>query len=197
MQETAVFPSTTPGDDASLALQARGDPEAFGVLYDRFVDSIYRFCLRRLGSRVDAEDATAQVFTKALGSISGYRGGSFQGWLFAIANHVVIDSYRSNQHHLSLDEALSEVDPGSGPEETAVESESARAVRHVLMQLPADQRRIYELRLAGLNGSEIAQVVGRSHGAVRNVQHRTLARLRDIFGEMSPATERRTHGNQG
>jgi RNA polymerase sigma-70 factor, ECF subfamily len=195
MRETAMFPSATSGDDASLALLARVDPEAFGTLYDRFVESIYRFCLRRLGSPVEAEDATAQVFTKALASIAGFRGGSFQGWLFAIANHVVIDTYRAKRNHLSLEDAYDQIDPQSGPEETAVFTESARAVRQVLSQLPVEQRRIYELRLAGLNSLEIARVVGRSHGAIRNVQHRTLAHLRELLGDPSLDAERgRSHG---
>ena len=182
MQETALFPKVTFDGEATLAARAKHDRQAFGELYDRCVDSIYRFCLRRLGSVPDAEDATAHVFAKALAAMPRFRGGSFQGWLFAIANHVVVDAYRTGRSHAPLIAAEGVFDPDPGPEEEVVQLEAARSIRAVLSQLSPDQRRVLELRLAGLSGVEIARVLGRSHGTVRNLQHRTLVRLRDLLG---------------
>src|SRR5690606_7043396 len=80
--------------DAELALAAQEDPEAFVALYDRHVASIYRLCLSRLRHREAAEDATSEVFLKALEGIHGFRGGRFVAWLMVIARHTVVDAAR-------------------------------------------------------------------------------------------------------
>jgi RNA polymerase sigma-70 factor, ECF subfamily len=179
---TRAAPETTARDEELLAAAARRDPAAVAALYERHMDPIYRFCLRRLGDRDAAEDATAQVFTKAISALPSFRGGSFQGWLFTIAHRVLLDSVRVNQAPLPLDAAEMVADPRPGPEEIAVSSDAARGIRALLERLPADQRQVVELRLAGLRGVEIAQVIGRSHGTVRNLQHEALQRLRDLHG---------------
>lgn len=174
--------STMTLDEAGFVASAQGDSTAFGALYDRHVDPVYRFCLRRLGNIEAAEDATAQVFTKALAALPEFRGGSFQGWLFAIAAHVVVDASRSERMHASLADAGDIIDPTPGPEDSAIRADAASTVRGLLAQLPPDQRQVLELRLAGLSGVEIAQTLGRSHGTIRNLQHRTLVHLRDLLG---------------
>ena len=94
----------------------------------------------------------------------------------------MVDTRRRDREHVSLDDAVHILDPQPGPEDQALTTEAAQTVRQLLAQLPADQRRVLELRLAGLSGVEIAQVLGRSHGTIRNLQHRTLVRLRDLLG---------------
>jgi RNA polymerase sigma-70 factor (ECF subfamily) len=182
MPGTTTGPFVSTVDEGVLVDAARTDPRAFAVLYHRHVSAIYRFCYRRLGTKEAAEDATAQVFTKALGSLASYRGGSFRGWLFAIAHHVVVDEVRLGRSDVPLTAAVSSIDPGPGPEEVAVAAEASQALRAVLAQLPPEQRRVVELRLAGLSGVEIAATLGRSHGTIRNLQHRTLLRLRALLG---------------
>ncbi|HEY7030472.1 MAG TPA: sigma-70 family RNA polymerase sigma factor [Thermomicrobiales bacterium] len=186
MPEVIEVAPTTADDEATLVAAARVAPCAFASLYRRHVDPIYRFCYRRLGAREAAEDATAQVFAKALAGLPGFRGGSFQGWLFAIASHVVADEGRTARSHAPLAAAVGVADPAPGPEEAAVRSEAAGAVRAVLAQLPPEQRHVLELRLAGLTSVEIAVASGRSHGTIRNLQHRTLIRLRDLLGVTPP-----------
>ena len=182
MPGTTTGPFVSTVDENALVDAARTDPRAFAVLYHRHVSAIYRFCYRRLGTKEAAEDATAQVFTKALGGLASYRGGSFRGWLFAIAHHVVVDEVRLGRSDVPLTAAVSSIDPGPGPEEAAVAAEASQALRAVLAQLPPEQRRVVELRLAGLSGVEIAATLGRSHGTIRNLQHRTLLRLRALLG---------------
>lgn len=80
--------------DSVLVAAAQADRQAFAPLYDRYLDPVYRYCLRRLGSREAAEDATGQVFAKALAALPGYRDRSFRGWLFTIAHNVVGDAFR-------------------------------------------------------------------------------------------------------
>jgi RNA polymerase sigma-70 factor (ECF subfamily) len=178
--------AATADDEATLVAAARADPCAFASLYRRHVDPIYRFCYRRLGAKEAAEDATAQVFAKALAGLPGFRGGSFQGWLFAIASRVVADEGRTARPHAPLTAAACVADPAPGPEEEAVRAEAAGAVRAMLAQLPREQRHVLELRLAGLSGAEIAAASGRSPGTVRNLQHRTLVRLRGLLGVVPP-----------
>ena len=81
-------------DDAAVA-RAQRDPTAFAPLYLAYVDPVYRYCYRRLGSREAAEDATSLVFERALRSLASFRGGSFRGWLFTIAHNAVIDQLRT------------------------------------------------------------------------------------------------------
>lgn len=171
--------------DGVLVAAAQADRQAFAPLYDRYVDPVYRYCLRRLGSREAAEDATSQVFAKALAALPAYRDRSFRGWLFTIAHNVVSDTRRQRRPVAPLADAEDRVDPASTPEEAALTADEGRALRALLVQLPADQRRIVELRLAGLTGVEIARVLGRSEGAVKMLQFRAVARLRVLL-EVEP-----------
>jgi RNA polymerase sigma-70 factor (ECF subfamily) len=174
-------PGGSAGDD-ELVARAQHDRRAFAPLYARYLDAVHRYCYRRLGSREAAEDATSLVFAKALASLPGYRDGSFRGWLFAIAHHVVADDLRARRPHAALDAAEDLPDAAASPEELALAAEERCAVRELLARLPAEQRQIVELRLAGLNGPEIAAVSGRSLAAVKVGQFRAYARLRVLLG---------------
>ena len=185
-------PKARPIDtDAALVAAARRDRASFAPLYLRYVDPVFRYCLRRLGSREAAEDATAQVFTKAIGALPGYRenGPSFRSWLFAIAHNVLVDAGRSARPQDTLDESLPLTDPGIGPEEEALAAEGQREVQVLLASVPPDQRRVLELRLAGLTTAEIAQALGLSAGAVRASQYRAVKRLRLVMGLAPHGTE--------
>jgi RNA polymerase sigma-70 factor (ECF subfamily) len=158
------------------------DRQAFGLLYDRYVDPVYRYCHGRLGSREEAEDATSLIFARALAALPTHRGGSFRSWLFAIAHNVVINTRRDTPHHHQLAIVVELADPGPRPEEMAEAAERRRSVSAALARLPEEQRRVVELRLAGLTGPEVAAALGRSHDSVRTTQRRALARLRTLLG---------------
>jgi RNA polymerase sigma factor (sigma-70 family) len=176
-------------DEAELVAAARTDRRAFAILYRRYVDPIYRYCYRRLGSREAAEDATSLVFVKALEALPRYRSGSFRGWLFTIAHNVVADSYRSGRspHPLEATTELEDAEPGL--EDLALVSEAASSLRNLLTRLSDDQRHVVELRLAGLADAEIARVLGRSHGSVRTAHYRALIRLRELAGIVGESEE--------
>ncbi|MHB1161305.1 MAG: RNA polymerase sigma factor [Chloroflexota bacterium] len=91
---TGEPPANAGEGEAELIARARTDRRAFAPLYDRYLDPVYRYCYRRLGSREAAEDATGEVFYKALAALPGYRDGSFAGWLMAIARNVTTDVLR-------------------------------------------------------------------------------------------------------
>lgn len=168
--------------DEGLVALALEDRQAFGLLYDRYVDAIYRYCHGRLSDRESAEDATSLIFSRALAALPTHRGASFRSWLFAIAHNVVLNARRDAPHNRSLTVVLDVADPGPLLDELAEEADRRHSVSQALLLLPEDQRRVVELRLAGLSGPEIAAVVGRSHDAVRTTQRRALVRLRTLLG---------------
>jgi RNA polymerase sigma-70 factor (ECF subfamily) len=166
--------------DADLVAAARRDPRAFAPLYQRYVDPVYRYCFRHLGAREEAEDATSQIFTQALAGLPRLGAQPFRAWLFAIAHNVVVDVHRTRRPTGPLILADVHEDPGPTPEQTALAAEDGRTIRTLLAQLPPEARELMELRLAGLTDVEIARALGRSHGAIRVAQHRTVVRLRAL-----------------
>jgi RNA polymerase sigma-70 factor, ECF subfamily len=176
-------------DDDALARRAARDREAFAELYARYLDAVYRYCYRRLGTRELAEDATSQVFHNVLTAVERYRGGSFRAWIFTIAHNVVTDSYRRRRPVRPLDTAREVVDRNDSPEELAISADERREVRDLVRQLPPDQQRVVELRMAGLTGAEIAEVLERSTGAIKMLQHRAMTRLRELASTPQIAEE--------
>ncbi|MFW6075680.1 MAG: RNA polymerase sigma factor [Chloroflexota bacterium] len=177
LARTEIDRETGAGDESRLALRARQDPDAFAALYHRYLDPIYRYCYRRLETPEAAEDAASQVFERALKSIHQYRGGSFRAWLFRIAYTTVVDSYKWRSPTVGdVDQDLPDPDPT--PEARSIQRESAENVQQLLRHLTEEQARVVELRLAGLKGPEIAEVMGRKTDAVRMLQYRAMERLR-------------------
>src|SRR3712207_6376006 len=142
-------------DDADLVARAQADRHAFALLYRRYLDPIHQYCYRRLGSREAAEDATSLVFTKALAALPTYRTGSFRSWLFAIAHHVITDDLRARRVVAGLDVAAEMPDREPTPEECALAVDATSTVVRLLSHLSPGQRRVVELRLAGLTGREV------------------------------------------
>jgi RNA polymerase sigma-70 factor, ECF subfamily len=176
-------PPWADADDATLVAAAQLDRRAFAPLYLRYVDPVYRYCLRWLGAKEVAEDVTAQVFARAMDALPRYRtdSSSFRSWLFAIAHNALVDTQRARRPTGSLMLAALVPDGRPGPEDQALAAEEQRTVRDLLAGLAPEQRRVLELRLAGLTTNEIASALGRSPEAVRMTQSRAAARLRDLL----------------
>ena len=185
---------------SALAVAAAADPQAFARLYDQFFDPIHNYCVRRLGNREDAADATSHVFSNALHGLQHSRfdptksGSTIRGWLFAIAHNVIVDMYRHSRPTASIDApqivggetaSLQIMDERPGPEEQAVATDTGDRLSNALTNIPKRQRAVLELRLAGLSQSEIASVLGISTLAVRSAQFRGIGRLRT---HLEPAT---------
>jgi RNA polymerase sigma-70 factor, ECF subfamily len=181
--------------DAELVARAQADRQAFALLYRRYLDPIHQYCYRRLGSREAAEDATSLVFTKAFVSLPGYRAGSFRSWLFAIAHHVITDDLRARRVVAELDAAAEAADREPTPEDVVMAAEATSSVVRLLAHLPTGQRRVVELRLAGLTGREVAAVLGCSLASVKIAQVRAYTRLRDLLGDRA-LEEAGPHGDR-
>jgi RNA polymerase sigma-70 factor (ECF subfamily) len=176
-------------DDALLVARAQVEPSAFTVLYDRYVEAVYRYCDRGLGDRAAAEDATSTIFTRAFVNLPRYRHGTFRGWLFTIAHNVVVDEHRRQRQDAPLEAAGATIDPSPTPEALAIDAESTASLRSLLARLTPDQRQILELRLAGLSGEEIVEVLGRSRAAVDALAYRAVNRLRVLLAERAAESE--------
>jgi RNA polymerase sigma-70 factor (ECF subfamily) len=166
-------------DDRALVETARTDPGAFAPLYRRYAVPVYQYCYRRLGTREQAEDATSQIFLNAFSALSSHRDDrSFRSWLFSIAHNVVTDSYRARRSFWPTVIGSHLPDPTAGPEETALSTIEQDEIRSSLNRLPATQKRVLELRLAGLTHREIAEVLGKRSSAIKMLQFRAIETLR-------------------
>lgn len=167
--------------DELLAARAATDPSAFAELYRRYVVRIHRYCDRRLHDPGLVEDATSQVFLKALESLRRKRIDNVASWLFAIAHNEVIDHYRRRRNDVPLQQML-EIGTGEiSTEEIAVQRLESGRLHALLPLLSADQQRVLELRLGGLTTREIQDVLGKGESWVKVTQHRALNRLRDLM----------------
>jgi RNA polymerase sigma-70 factor, ECF subfamily len=174
-------------DDNELLKNAQcGEAEAFGELYQRYSRIVFRFIYAHLNERLDAEDLTEEVFLRAWRSIAGYKeqGVPFLAYLFKIARNVMIDFYRRagrSGGHMSIDEKPFP-DLGPDPGETAMVNLEHQEIRSTLDQLRDDYRTVLILRfLSGLSPEETGDVMGRTPGAVRILQHRALSALRNLL----------------
>ena len=147
-----------------------------------------------LGTDVAAEDAVSTVFTRALAAGPRYDDPSLRSWLFAIAHNVVANAYRAERPGASLESAWDLPDRVPLLEETVIVDDERDRLLGALRRLPEDQRRVLELRLAGLTGLEIAHLLNRSHGAVKMLQLRAYARLRDILADAAGDEEEARRG---
>jgi len=171
-------------DEASLVAAAKRDVRAFTSLYRAYAPRIYAYCLHRLGSREAAEDATSRTFERAIQHLTACQDDAFRGWLFTIAMHVVDDHYRGQRRPTSLvplDWAAEIESREPSIEEFVMANDAADHLYQLLQLLPVDQRRVLELRAAGLRGTEIASLLGRSHASVRTLQFPAVRPLRSVL----------------
>lgn len=174
-------------DDHQLLKSAKdGDTEAFGFLYERYAERVFRFLFAHLDNRLDAEDLTEEVFLRVWRSLPNFReqGVPFLAFIFRIARNALIDHYRRSsqvKNQVSIEE-VSIRDGNPGPGESALSSLEREELRISLEQLREDYRTVLVLRfLSELSPEETAQVMGRSTGAVRVLQHRALLALREML----------------
>lgn len=178
-----------PRDKKAVARATQGDPQAFGALYERYVDRIYNYIYYRTGNQFDAEDLTARVFFRAMRHIENYtdRGLPISAWLYRIAHNLVANWHRDNSRRkeVPLDEILLFRPDGEHPETALLNSEEQERLLKVIRQLPADRQQLLILKFVQhLSNAEIGQIMGRTEGAIKSLYHRTLLSLRDEFDQL-------------
>lgn len=170
----------SPAQDAEAVLRLqRGDETALTLLYDRYLDRVYRVCLRLLTRPEEAEEVTAEAFLQAFRHARDFRGeGSFSGWLFRITRNLCFARLRRGRqlHLVSLDELAAEDWDAAEPDEPMLRL----AVQEALSHLPPDYRTVLLLRdVEGLTNPEAAQALGRSPAAAKSLHFRARQALRD------------------
>ena len=178
--------------ESLLAARARqGDKEAFGDLYELYLNEMYRYVFYRVNNHLDAEDLTEQVFLKAWKSLPTFQGkSSFRSWIYRIAYGTVIDHYRTRKPVVALDETNSPEVAEPQPEEQAIHQEKADLVASIIKQLAPLQQHVLILRfINGFNTEETAEILDRSTGAVRVIQHRALKAMQALLSQEDMANE--------
>jgi RNA polymerase sigma-70 factor (ECF subfamily) len=167
-------------EERLLVEAAQKDPSRFAELYEINFERVYAFVARRVGDRDAAEDLTSEVFHKGLANLRQFewRGAPFAAWLLRIAANAITDRAQRAGRELAVD------DPPELSAEANVltdleEGEHRAQLFRLVEQLPEDQRRVIAMRFAEEKSiREIAEALGRSEGAVKQLQFRGLQSLR-------------------
>ena len=168
---------------AGLVNRARdGDPEAFGQLYDRYVDLVYRYVYYRVGTTALAEDLTSETFLRALRRLATFtwQGKDFGAWLVTIARNLVADHYKSGRYRLEISTAdMLDADRAeAGPERAVLGAVTSAALLDAVRRLGAEQQECVMLRfLQGLSIAEAALAMGKTEGAIKALQYRAVRAL--------------------
>ncbi|MBX4205100.1 MAG: sigma-70 family RNA polymerase sigma factor [Candidatus Doudnabacteria bacterium] len=157
---------------------AGGDIEAFGALYDLYLDRIYRFVYYRTHHRETAEDLTSVVFTKAFHKFTSFdRKANFATWIFRIARNTVIDHYRTRKTTSDLEQAFDISDSTNLSRDYELKEKLELAQKY-LTQLPEDQRDLVIMRLwDGLSYDEIAEITGKTSANLRVNFSRIMSKM--------------------
>lgn len=171
--------------EAALVERARTEGDAFGWLYDRYLHRVYRYAYRCTGNHADAEDLTAQTFSRAFERLDSYewRGRPFGAWLLRITHNLVVDQARKGRRPLSLDglgeRGFEPAAAGSPADDILIENEELDAAWAAVATLPPLQRRAVTLYFGrGLPHAEVGRVIGRSEPATKQLVYRAVKTLR-------------------
>ena len=168
-------------DERLLVDRAKRDPQAFGALYDRYFNQIYRFVFSRLRDQTAAEDVTAEVFVKALRGLPRYQdtGRPFTAWLYQIAVNTVNDRFRAARPTVDIDDLRDVAGSGPGLEDVAIQRAEVARIWRAVENLPGQQRTAIVLKFQeDMKIADIAAVMGKTEGAVKLLIHRGMTRLR-------------------
>jgi RNA polymerase sigma-70 factor (ECF subfamily) len=191
------LPGDLPDDDGATAegwalvrAAQDGDTHAFGQLFDRYHETVFRFVLFRLGDRPAAEDITQETFVRAFRRITSvsYQGRDIGAWFVTIARNLVLDHVKSSRYRLESSTAeVSDVAPSSirpSPEAEVIAGATHAELLRCVAKLGEDQQECIALRfLQGLSVAETAEIRGRNEGAVKALQHRAVRRLAQLLPE--------------
>jgi RNA polymerase sigma-70 factor (ECF subfamily) len=183
---------TGDGHDGSWALvkmAQAGDMRAFGELFDRYFDMVFRFALVRMnGDRAQAEDIAQETFVRALrriGSVT-YQGRDIGAWFVTIARNLIFDHVKSSRYRLehATDEIVEHSPATHGPEQQVLDGATNSELLRCIGKLNPDQQECITLRfLQGLSVAETAALMDRNEGAVKALQHRAVRRLAQLLPE--------------
>ncbi|NPV57005.1 MAG: sigma-70 family RNA polymerase sigma factor [Anaerolineae bacterium] len=165
-------------DETGIVQAARQDPKAFGALYLRYVEQVYRYLYSKLDNVHEAEDLTAQTFLAAFESFEILRNDDhFAAWLFTIARNKAMDHFRKNKQRETLHEPA-DIPAEDDPLSSVIRSEQALALSKSIRNLTEEEQEMLRLRfLAEMSYVQIGRILHRNEGAIKKAIYRLLARL--------------------
>jgi len=175
--------------DSEIIERAKSDPEAFGLLYERFVDRIFNYVYYRVGDKEDAEDLTARTFQRALNNVKNFenRGAPVSAWLYRIAHNLVANWHRdrSRRKVIPLESIATQRADTEAPVVAAQREEWRQVLLRTIRKLPPERQLLLHLKFnEHLSNAEIGEVMGRSESAIKSLYHRTLVALREDMTRM-------------
>ena len=186
-QPVGPAPPEGPSPDVVALIERAqaGDADAFGEIYDRYVDVVYRYIYYRVGTSQLAEDLTSETFLRALRRISSFtwQGRDVGAWFVTIARNLIADHYKSSRYRLEVTTADLLGTAGDSPGESTPETEVLQALTNeallaAVKGLGAEQQECVVLRfLQGMSVSETAQAMGKNEGAIKALQYRAVRSL--------------------
>lgn len=193
MDDQTMARGRNSGPDERLLIEAaQRDPSRFAALYDANFERVYAFIVRRVHVRHEAQDLTSDVFHQALANLERFewRGKPFAAWLYRIASNAIADHYQRAARETgtpadpeNTGERAGE-NPGDRADDRIAEIEQRASLFRLVDRLPADQRRVIVMRFAEERSiREIAEHLGRSEGAIKQLQWRGLQTLRTQMGQ--------------
>jgi RNA polymerase sigma-70 factor, ECF subfamily len=166
----------------------QGDTYAFGVLYDFFVDPIYRYVYFKV-KKDDALDLTENIFLKVWEHLKSYRRSdgraTFSSWVYRIAHNVVVDHYRMEKEYAALDANAADDKRSNDPVKITEQKLGGEVLKKAMSKLKKTYRQIILLKYINeLENHEIARIIGKSEGSVRILKFRALKALKEILENM-------------
>ena len=178
------------GFDELLLAARLGRAWALRVLFDRYAGRVFAYARAR--GAEDPDDVTSEVFAAAFTSLERFDGDevAFRSWLFTIAHRRLVDAHRRRARRVPTTplQVVHEPQPARSAEAAALEADEVRRVRQVLDRLAPDQRDVLLLRVLGdLTVEQVARRLGKSPGAVKQLQRRGLAAAARVLAEEGDA----------
>ena len=175
---------TTLDDTQFLERARKYEVRALAEIYDRYAEPIYRYLYRIVGDAAQAEDLTSEVFCKLLNVLETPRSPNdkLQGWLYRVAHNLAMDWFREQGKAaiLELDETF--LSEGELPHQEVEKREMRQRLREALRKLTPAQQKVILLRYGeGFKVAQVCEVMGKSEGAVKILQHRAVNRLRKLL----------------
>ncbi|MCL4551091.1 MAG: sigma-70 family RNA polymerase sigma factor [Bacteroidetes bacterium] len=157
------------------------DNRAIGKLCEHFYSKIYRFIYYRVNSIEEAEDLTSEVCLRVMKSLPEQKG-LFYAWIFRIASNMITDYYRRRSVRTNVASTGDLIEEMADEKRTTYELLEQHELRQAIKHLTEEQQQVIVLKfIEGYDTNEIAELVGKSAGAVRAIQFRALTTLRNMY----------------
>lgn len=177
--------------EQTLKMAQSGSDQALTALYNHYFERIYRFIFYRVSHKETAEDLTEDVFVKLFAKLKDLeQTGAFEGWLFQIARNLVIDYYRSKKQTIAIEDVENTLEYETNIVDVVnLQTEQIVFIK-LLKELAPEQQQVIKLKfLEELDNSVIAQMLNKTEGAIRVIQHRAIAKLKELIDSIKDSEQ--------